>query len=202
MIDPPMPKRANENTPPARQIGPGGPAPPAPASGTVATDLPRSDANSMSGADDAAATGPAGADREIAPDATEVLIRIDSDRAITTAREHVRRLSTRAGFGPVDRALLATTCLGAWPQHPPVRRARRRARDVGRRCHAPGRRHHRLRRRAGHSRRRRRAARWLLHVWSSRPRTAGHQASVRRLHVSSSADEGTTVSVTKWRNRL
>lgn len=48
-------------------------------------------------------------ERETGTDADEILVRIDSDRAITKAREHARRLSARAGFGLVDRALLATT---------------------------------------------------------------------------------------------
>jgi serine/threonine-protein kinase RsbT len=39
---------------------------------------------------------------------TEVRIHIDSDRAIVDARRHGRQLSMRAGFGVVDRAIVAT----------------------------------------------------------------------------------------------
>jgi serine/threonine-protein kinase RsbT len=155
----------------------------------------------MSGDPRTRSTEPTGAEREIAQDATEILVRIDSDRAITTAREHVRRLSTRAGFGPVDRALLATTVSELGRNIllyagrgdvlvTLVADATRMGVAITACDDGPG----------------------ILDVddalrdgYSTSGRPGLGLPGIKRVcdefHVSSSADEGTTVSVTKWRDR-
>ena len=42
------------------------------------------------------------------PDAREIRVRIDSDRAIVEARQLGRALANHAGFGPTDMAIIST----------------------------------------------------------------------------------------------